>query len=337
MTDAELLAARSPPPDDDAGHVGAVHAQPQAQAPPPSDRPPHIGHPRRERRDHLGGLCRRLCRPYPGREARNHRCRRATPRISSSRSVLSKPCCGSQPREPRTIMKIWHFSETAYPYLPPASEYESVRVDLPEPLLRPRKRRSPVRPLHRRMAGGGRRGHPDHAQRASSDPDMRRPGRTSLADRAGAGDQKSAAPDPRQSRSPIAASRCASPRKWRSPTFSHTAASRSDSCAACHTRYRPQTPTRSTPTNAIGRRSTSSSRHGRRTTGRSATRAAFSMRGASTSGRGRTSSPTRRCGSVIDQPRRRGPRRCARLHPGDLSHRLPRDQADLRGLSPRVA
>ena len=28
-------------------------------------------------------------------------------------------------------MKAWHFSETAYPYLPPASEYDSIRVSLP--------------------------------------------------------------------------------------------------------------------------------------------------------------------------------------------------------------
>jgi alkanesulfonate monooxygenase SsuD/methylene tetrahydromethanopterin reductase-like flavin-dependent oxidoreductase (luciferase family) len=28
-------------------------------------------------------------------------------------------------------MKVWHFSENAYPYLPPAEEYESVRVTLP--------------------------------------------------------------------------------------------------------------------------------------------------------------------------------------------------------------
>ena len=28
-------------------------------------------------------------------------------------------------------MKAWHFSENAYPYLPPADEYESIRVTLP--------------------------------------------------------------------------------------------------------------------------------------------------------------------------------------------------------------
>ena len=28
-------------------------------------------------------------------------------------------------------MKAWHFSENAYPYLPPEPEYESIRVTLP--------------------------------------------------------------------------------------------------------------------------------------------------------------------------------------------------------------
>ena len=28
-------------------------------------------------------------------------------------------------------MKAWHFSETAYPYLPPQTEYKSIRVSLP--------------------------------------------------------------------------------------------------------------------------------------------------------------------------------------------------------------
>ena len=28
-------------------------------------------------------------------------------------------------------MKAWHFSETAYPYLPPADSYPSIRVSLP--------------------------------------------------------------------------------------------------------------------------------------------------------------------------------------------------------------
>ena len=28
-------------------------------------------------------------------------------------------------------MRLWHFSETAYPHLPPEEEYESVRVSMP--------------------------------------------------------------------------------------------------------------------------------------------------------------------------------------------------------------
>ncbi|HZZ45612.1 MAG TPA: LLM class flavin-dependent oxidoreductase [Pseudonocardia sp.] len=34
-------------------------------------------------------------------------------------------------------MQYWHFSETAYPYLPPAQEYESIRVNLPNRLADP--------------------------------------------------------------------------------------------------------------------------------------------------------------------------------------------------------
>ena len=36
-------------------------------------------------------------------------------------------------------MKAWHFSENAYPYLPPASEYESIRVTLPNGIYDPQK------------------------------------------------------------------------------------------------------------------------------------------------------------------------------------------------------
>ena len=36
-------------------------------------------------------------------------------------------------------MKIWYFSETAYPYLPPAETYDSVRVDLPNRHYDPEK------------------------------------------------------------------------------------------------------------------------------------------------------------------------------------------------------
>ena len=36
-------------------------------------------------------------------------------------------------------MKSWHFSENAYPYLPPADEYESIRVSLPNRIYDPSK------------------------------------------------------------------------------------------------------------------------------------------------------------------------------------------------------
>ena len=36
-------------------------------------------------------------------------------------------------------MKAWHFSENAYPYLPPADEYESIRVSLPNRVYDPVK------------------------------------------------------------------------------------------------------------------------------------------------------------------------------------------------------
>ena len=36
-------------------------------------------------------------------------------------------------------MKAWHFSENAYPYLPPADEYESIRVSLPSRFYDPKK------------------------------------------------------------------------------------------------------------------------------------------------------------------------------------------------------
>jgi hypothetical protein len=36
-------------------------------------------------------------------------------------------------------MKVWHFSENAYPYLPPADSYDSVRVSLPNRAYDPAK------------------------------------------------------------------------------------------------------------------------------------------------------------------------------------------------------
>ena len=36
-------------------------------------------------------------------------------------------------------MKAWHFSENAYPYLPPRETYESIRVTLPNRIYDPEK------------------------------------------------------------------------------------------------------------------------------------------------------------------------------------------------------
>ena len=36
-------------------------------------------------------------------------------------------------------MRAWHFSENAYPYLPPEDDYESIRVSLPNRLYDPKK------------------------------------------------------------------------------------------------------------------------------------------------------------------------------------------------------
>ena len=36
-------------------------------------------------------------------------------------------------------MKAWHFSETAYPYLPPVDTYSSIRVTLPNRHYDPEK------------------------------------------------------------------------------------------------------------------------------------------------------------------------------------------------------
>ena len=36
-------------------------------------------------------------------------------------------------------MRAWHFSETAYPYLPPADTYPSIRVSLPNRIYDPAK------------------------------------------------------------------------------------------------------------------------------------------------------------------------------------------------------
>ena len=59
----------------------------------------------------------------------------ATPR----RSWISCKADEGRPRHPEQAMKAWHFSENAYPYLPPADEYESIRVSLPNRIYDPEK------------------------------------------------------------------------------------------------------------------------------------------------------------------------------------------------------
>ena len=52
--------------------------------------------------------------------------------ISSTHETAAQPPGSSS-------MKAWHFSENAYPYLPPADEYESIRVSLPNRNYDPHK------------------------------------------------------------------------------------------------------------------------------------------------------------------------------------------------------
>src|SRR5262249_12621791 len=82
-------------------------------------------------------LCRGLCRAYPECAACDHRGRWPYPAARTSRSVRRRD---RKIRGPlRTVMKIWHFSETAYPFLPDPAGYESVRVDLPNRHYDPEK------------------------------------------------------------------------------------------------------------------------------------------------------------------------------------------------------
>ena len=55
------------PPDARADHLGALHAQSQAQAPAAPHRPADAADPRRAGRTDFQGLRRRLCRPYSRR------------------------------------------------------------------------------------------------------------------------------------------------------------------------------------------------------------------------------------------------------------------------------
>ena len=116
-------------------------------------------------------LSRRLCTPAAERAHDDDQGRRTRAAAGAARGLRAAVLnfLGEWSMHAR-----WHFSETAYPFLPPADSYPSIRVSLPNRIYDPREGRGAVRPLHRRMADrrGRRRG--DHAQRASSDRDLRR-------------------------------------------------------------------------------------------------------------------------------------------------------------------
>src|SRR5689334_5608420 len=59
-----------------------------------------------------------------------------TCRTSSSPTHSPPPCWNSWRPDTETTsrssdMRAWQFSENAYPYLPPADQYESIRINLP--------------------------------------------------------------------------------------------------------------------------------------------------------------------------------------------------------------
>src|SRR4249919_348347 len=56
-------------------------------------------------------------------------------RTWSSPRCLPQPSCTSSESD----MRAWHFSETAYPYLPPQETYPSIRVSLPNKIYDPHK------------------------------------------------------------------------------------------------------------------------------------------------------------------------------------------------------
>src|SRR5262249_41273274 len=99
---------------------------------------------RRERRHRLCRVSRRLCGAHSAGADRDH-CRSGTlaPCGAADRhggegvAFLAKHASGRDVRS--KIMKAWHFSESAYPYLPPADEYESIRVSLPNRIYDPKK------------------------------------------------------------------------------------------------------------------------------------------------------------------------------------------------------
>src|SRR4029077_6010836 len=55
------------------------------------------------------------------------------------RSSNPQPSSTSCSNFSETDMRAWHFSENAYPYLPPAESYPSIRVSLPNRIYDPEK------------------------------------------------------------------------------------------------------------------------------------------------------------------------------------------------------
>ena len=176
------------PRDARAAGLGTVHAQSQAAAPAASRHRADLVRPRCQRRAGLGArISTRYARLLPNARIATIAAAGHAPHVEQpdafARTVLAFLEAGAR------AMKAWHFSENAYPYLPPADEYESIRVSLPNRIYDPREGRRALRPLPRRMADRRGRGHGDHAQRAPPDRDLRRSRGAAGARRAGAAHQ----------------------------------------------------------------------------------------------------------------------------------------------------
>src|SRR5262249_15749953 len=142
--DLHILAPSPQPRDAGAVDLGAVHAQSQAQASAPPGERSHAVSAWRERRHRLRRVSRALCGAHPAGADRDHCGGRtlapcgAADRDGGERvAFLAGRASGRDVRS--KIMKAWHFSENAYPYLPPADEYESIRVSLPNRIYDPKK------------------------------------------------------------------------------------------------------------------------------------------------------------------------------------------------------
>src|SRR5471030_1065432 len=70
------------------------------------------------------------------RTRRRRRSRRPGTCRNSNSPRPSRPRCSDLSERD---MRAWHFSETAYPYLPPADSYPSIRVSLPNRIYDPEK------------------------------------------------------------------------------------------------------------------------------------------------------------------------------------------------------